>query len=198
MTFRSLICAAALAVASVAAAACGGTTPPPAAENAAAPASAPAPPASGATVRGDLLADWREQKDMMLKAAEAMPEDKFGYKSTPQQRSYGEQVLHVASINVDLLKMVGGQASAPSFAADSAKTKADIIKALAESYDYGIALLDAQSDAWSTETIDAGFLGQSTRARVFWFLLGHSNNTYGQMVVYLRLNGVVPPASRGI
>jgi len=198
MTFRSLICAAALAVASVAAAACGGTTPPPAAENAAAPASAPAPPASGATVRGDLLADWREQKDMMLKAAEAMPEDKFGYKSTPQQRSYGEQVLHVASVNVDLLKMVGGQASAPSFAADSAMTKADIIKALAESYDYGIALLDAQSAAWATETIDAGFLGQSTRARLFWFLLGHSNNTYGQMVVYLRLNGIVPPASRGV
>ena len=198
MIIRSLIGATALTVASVAAAACGGTTSQPAAENAAAPASAPAPAAGGATVRGDLLADWREQKDMMLKAADAMPEDKFGYKSTPQQRSYGEQVMHIASINVDLLKMVGGQAPAPAFTAESAKTKADIMKALAESYDYGIALLDAQSDAWVTETIDAGFLGQSTRGRLFWFLLGHSNNTYGQMVVYLRLNGVVPPASRGV
>jgi uncharacterized damage-inducible protein DinB len=134
----------------------------------------------------------------MLKAADAMPEDQFGYKPTPQQRSYGEQVMHIASINVDLLKMAGGQAPAPSFTADSATTKADIMKALAESYDYGIALLDGQSDAWATDTIDAGFLGQSTRARLFWFLLGHSTNTYGQMVVYLRLNGIVPPASRGV
>jgi uncharacterized damage-inducible protein DinB len=180
------------------AAACGGTTTPPEAENTAAPASAPAPAAGGATVRGDLLADWREQKDMMLKAADAMPEDKFGFKSTPPQRSYGEQVMHIASTNVDLLKMVGGQAAAPTFTADSAKTKADMLKALAESYDYGIALLEAQPDAWATETIDAGFLGQATRARVFWFLLGHSMDTYGQMVVYLRLNGVVPPASRGV
>jgi uncharacterized damage-inducible protein DinB len=130
--------------------------------------------------------------------ADAMPEDKFGYKSTPAQRSYGEQIMHVATVNVDVLKLVGGKATPPAFTAESVKTKADMLKALAESYDHGIALLNEQTDATITGTIDAAFLGPSTRARVFWFLLGHSMDIYGQMAVYLRLNGIVPPASRGV
>jgi uncharacterized damage-inducible protein DinB len=161
------------------------------------PAAAPAPAAAGqATVRGDLLKDWQDQKDTMLKIADAMPEDRFGYKPTPAQRSYGEQIMHVALVNADLLKVIGGTATPPSFTADSAKTKAEILKALAESYDYGIALLNEQSDATFSETINAAFLGPSTRSRMFWFLLGHSMDVYGQMAVYLRLNGIVPPASR--
>ena len=152
----------------------------------------------GATVIGDLLKDWQDQRATLMGIAEAMPEDKFGYKPTPAQRNYGEQVMHVAQINVDLLKMVGGTATAPTFTTDSAKTKADMLKALAESYDYGTAILNSQNNAWIQETIDGGFLGPSTRARVVWFLLGHSMDTYGQMAVYLRLNGVVPPASRGL
>lgn len=179
--------------------ACGGGSPQSSEGPAtAAPAAGLAPAAGTATVRGDLIKDWQDQKDTMMKLADAMPEDKFGYKSTPPQRSYGEQVMHIALVNVDLLKVVGGTATPPSFTAESAKTKADILKALAESYDYGIALLNEQNDAGTTQTIDAGFLGPSTRARVFWFLLGHSMDIYGQMVVYLRLNGIVPPASRGL
>ena len=161
------------------------------------PAAAPASVAAGqATVRGDLLKDWQDQKDMMMKIADAMPEDRFGYKSTPAQRSYGEQIMHVALVNADLLKVIGGTAAPPSFTADSAKTKAEILQALAESYDYGIALLNEQTDATFSQTINAAFLGPSTRSRMFWFLLGHSMDVYGQMVVYLRLNGIVPPASR--
>lgn len=175
--------------------ACGGGAPPGEGQ---APATAPAatPAAGQATVLGDLLKDWQDQKDTMLKIADAMPEDKFGYKSTPAQRSYGEQVMHAALVNVDLLKVVGGTAAPPSFTADSAKTRADILKALAESYDYGIALLNEQTEAGITQTIDAAFFGPSTRARMFWFLLAHSMDVYGQMAVYLRLNGIVPPASR--
>lgn len=160
------------------------------------PAATLAPGAGSATVRGDLLEDWQDQKDTMMKIADAMPEDKFGYRSTPPQRSYGEQVMHIATVNVDILKWVGGQAAAPSFTVDTAKTKADMLKALAESYDYGIALLKEQTDATIAQRIDGRFLGPSTRARLFWFLLAHSMDVYGQMAVYLRLNGIVPPASR--
>ena len=154
--------------------------------------------AGAATVLGDLLKDWQDQKDTMLKIADAMPEDKFGYKSTPPQRSYGEQVMHVATVNVDILKWIGGQTPAPSFTVETAKTKAEMLKAMADSYDFGTALLKEQTDATITQTIDGRFLGPSTRARLFWFLLGHSMDIYGQMVVYLRLNGTVPPASRGL
>lgn len=159
---------------------------------------ASAPVAGQATVRGDLLKDWQDQKDTMLKIADAMPEDKFGYKSTPPQRSFGEQVMHAASVNVDMLKLVGGKAAAPTFSSQSIKTKADILKALAESYDCGTTLLNEQTDATINETADAAWLGAATRARIFWVLLAHSMDIYGQMAVYLRLNGIVPPASRGV
>jgi len=174
---------------------CGGAAPP---AQETAPAAAPAIAPGGAAVRADLIKDWERQKATLLAIADAMPEDKFGFKSTPAQRSYAEHIMHVATVNVDILKLVGGQAPPPTFTAESAKTKADILKALGESYDHGIALLNEQTDATITGTIEAAFLGPSTRARVFWFLLGHSMDTYGQLAVYLRLNGIVPPASRGV
>jgi uncharacterized damage-inducible protein DinB len=176
--------------------ACGGGTPP--AGEATTPAAGQGPATGGTTVRGDLIKDWESQKEMMLAIADAMPEDKFGYKSTPAQRSYAEQIMHIATVNLDFLKVVGGKAAPPAFTAESAKTKADILKALGESYDYAIALLNEQTDGSILETIEADFLGPSTRARAFWFLLGHSMDVYGQMAVYLRLNGIVPPASRGV
>jgi hypothetical protein len=133
----------------------------------------------------------------MMAIADAMPEDKFGYKSTPAQRSYGEQVMHIALTNAQLLKIVAGKAPAPTFTATSVKTKADMLKALSASYDYGTALLKEQTDATIVQPIAApAFLGPSTRARIFWSLLVHSEDIYGQMAVYLRLNGVIPPASR--
>lgn len=160
---------------------------------------APAGQAGQSTVLGDLLKDWQSQKDQMMQIADAMPEDKFGYKTTPPQRNYGEQIMHIALINVGVLKVIGGKATPPTFTAQSAKTKAEILKAMADSYDFGIALIKEQTDATIVQTIQGPrFLGPSTRARIFYFLLGHSMDIYGQMAVYLRLNGVVPPASRGV
>jgi uncharacterized damage-inducible protein DinB len=190
MTARSILAALALGVLATA---CGNTATE---QSASTPTATPS--AGEASVLGDLLKDWQRQQETMMKIADAMPEDKFGFKSTPPQRSYGEQVMHIATVNVDILKWIGGQTPAPSFTAESAKTKADMLKAMADSYDYGIALLKEHTDATITETVDGRFLGPSTRARLFWFLLGHSMDIYGQMVVYLRLNGIVPPASRGV
>jgi len=172
---------------------CGGGTPP-------APQQAPAAPAPNSQVLMQLRSDWQAQKDMMMKIADAMPENKFSYKSTPPQRNYGEQIMHVASSNVELLKILGGNAPAPGFTAESAKTKADILKALGDSYDYGTALLNELTETAILEPVKdpPSFLGPSSRARIVWTLLAHSMDIYGQMAVYLRLNGIVPPASRGV
>ena len=99
---------------------------------------APVAPASAAPVLEELKKDWQEQKDSMMKIADAMPEPKFGYKSTPPQRSYGEQIMHVVIVNAELLKTIGGKAPAPAVAEQTPKAKSDILKALADSYDYGI------------------------------------------------------------
>jgi uncharacterized damage-inducible protein DinB len=152
--------------------------------------------AQSATLNAELLKDWADMKQTMMKIAEAMPEDKYSFKSTPPQRDFGQQVLHVAGANVMYFRFFGGQAPAPTINRD-ARSKAEILKALADSFDYGTAVIKEQTDRSMLETVQTnGFLGPSSRARVIYFLLGHTWDIYGQMAVYLRLNGVVPPASQ--
>ena len=74
-------------------------------------------------------------------------------------------------------------------------TKDAAIKAMSDSFDYGTALLNEQSDQTMMQTVMPKFIGPSSRARVYTFLIGHTWDIYGQMVVYLRLSGV-PPASQ--
>jgi hypothetical protein len=152
--------------------------------------------AQTASLREELLRDWLEMKATMHALADAMPEDKYGFKATPPQRDFGQQVVHVATANVTNLRFLGGKAPAP--VVDRAATaKARAIEAMGASFDYGAALLREQTDASLMQVVQTNaFLGPSSRARVLYFLLGHSWDIYGQMVVYLRMNGGVPPASQ--
>lgn len=146
-------------------------------------------------VKDEVLKDWTGIKDTMLKIASAMPEDKFGFKATPPQRSYGEQLLHIAGANVNFLKPVGGKTPVPTLDL-KATSKADILKALEASFDYGTALINEQTDETMMQKVKVPFIGESTKPRVFYFLSGHAWDIYGQLAVYLRLSGLVPPASQ--
>ena len=148
-----------------------------------------------ATIHGDLLKDWTAMKDMMIAMAQAMPEDKYAFKPTPAQRSFGQHVLHIAQVNMMLIGTLGAKTPAPSVNL-TASTKADTIKAMTDSFDYGAAVIREFDNKTIQDTVTAAFMGPSTRARVMFFLLGHTWDTYGQMAVYLRLNGGVPPASQ--
>ena len=149
-----------------------------------------------ANLNAELLKDWTEQKALMMKTAAAMPEEKFSYKSTAPQRDFGQQILHVAGGNIAYLRFFGGKAAAPAFDRN-ATSKSEILKALADSYDYGEALIREQTDQSMMQIIQTNqYLGPSSRARVIYFLIGHTWDIYGQMAVYLRLNGVTPPASQ--
>jgi len=153
--------------------------------------------AQAVSIQADLLKDWTDLKSTMAKIADAMPEDKFTYKSTPAQRNYGEQILHIAQVNVGLLRSLGGKATPPPIDMKATK-KADILKAMADSFDYGTALIKEQTDQTMllAAPMAPPFLGPSTRARIVYSLIGHTWDIYGQMAVYLRLNGGVPPASQ--
>ena len=152
--------------------------------------------AQTAGIQSDALKDWTGLKDTMMKIAAAMPDDKFGFKSTPAQRSYGEQVLHVAQVNIFVLKTLGAKAAAPEVNM-RATSKADVIKAMADTFDYGTAAIKELNDQAMLATVQGPqFLGASTRARIVYFTIGHTWDIYGQMAVYLRLSGVVPPASQ--
>ena len=154
------------------------------------------PAAQTASLKSDFIKEWTGQKDMLVKIANAMPEDKFSFKPTPAQRDFGGHVMHIAQINMMVLKTLGSKTPAPTIN-DKAATKAEMIKAMSDSFDYGTAILNEQTDQTMAGAIQGPpWMGPSTRARIFAFLIGHTQDTYGQMVVYLRLNGLVPPASQ--
>ena len=124
------------------------------------------PSAQSATLNAELLKDWTEQKSTMMKIADAMPEDKLSYKSTPPQRDYGQQILHVAGANVMYLRFFGGKAPAPAINRN-ATSKAEILKALADSFDYGTALIKEQTDQSMMQTVPTNqYLGPSSKARI--------------------------------
>ena len=109
---------------------------------------APTAIAQTATLSADVAKDWKAQRETMMRIADAMPEDKFGFKATPPQRSWGEQVLHVAGGNLFLMRFLNGKTPAlPVNTADmatfglKASTKAEYLKALSDSFDYGDAEL---------------------------------------------------------
>jgi uncharacterized damage-inducible protein DinB len=152
--------------------------------------------AQTASIQADFMKDWTGQKDALMKIADAMPEAKYNFKATPAQRDFGGHVMHIAQINMLVLKSLNAKAAAPAIN-DKATSKADVMKAMADTFDYGSAILKEQTDQTMVGAV-AGppWMGPSTRARIFEFLVGHTQDTYGQMVVYLRLNGLVPPASQ--
>jgi uncharacterized damage-inducible protein DinB len=154
------------------------------------------PSAQTASLKSDFVKEWEGQKSTLVKIAEAMPENKFSFKPTPAQRDFGGHVMHIAQINMMVLKTLGGKAAAPAIN-DKATSKADTIKAMSDTFDYGTALLNEQTDQSMAASVQGPpWMGPSTRARIIAFLIGHTQDTYGQMVVYLRLNGLVPPASQ--
>jgi uncharacterized damage-inducible protein DinB len=153
--------------------------------------------AQNPSIQAELLKDWTALKETMNKIASEMPADKYTAKPTPPQQSFGERVLHVAQVNTRFLGLLGGKAAAPKI--DAAMTAKDAaLKAMADSFDYGIALLQEQNDQSMLQAVanPPGFLGPSSRARIITFLIGHTWDIYGQLAVYLRVNGHVPPASQ--
>jgi len=160
---------------------------------------APGDAVAQASIRDGALQDWIALKDTMLKIADAMPEDKFAYRATPAERTWGEQILHVAEANVNQIGRLGPKATPPVINM-KATSRTEILAALADSFDYGTAALTEQTDRTMLEAAASTrfdrFMGPSVKARVVYFVIGHTWDIYGQMVVYLRLNGITPPASQ--
>jgi uncharacterized damage-inducible protein DinB len=148
------------------------------------------------TVSCDVLGDWGRTYALLIGEAEAMPEDKYGFKPTPAQQSFGERLMHVAGIDVKLLSTLGGKTPAPMINLQ-AKSKAEILAALRQANDYGAAVLKEFNDQQLSERVASlPFMGPTaSRLRVVNFSMSHSQDIYGQLVVYLRLSGITPPAS---
>jgi uncharacterized damage-inducible protein DinB len=149
------------------------------------------------TLAGDVQSDLDRTRELIINMVDAMPADKFGFKPTPEQRSFGESAMHIVQVDQFLFNALGPKTPAPAINM-KATSKVDILAALKQSYDWQMAVLKEFNDQQLIDRITPPpFLGSSaSRLKVFYYDIGHTQDTYGQLVVYLRLSGVTPPASR--
>ena len=112
-----------------------------------------APAAFGASLADDMRKSWSQQKALLVRTVEAMPEDSFDSKPTPEQHTFGERVLHISGANGFLLGFSDPQAPRPDISkmdfktfGQTASTKPEILAALEESFDRGIAAMEEWDD----------------------------------------------------
>jgi uncharacterized damage-inducible protein DinB len=146
-----------------------------------------------------IRSQWNGTKRNLQQSSEMMPEASYDYRPVDGVRNFGEILAHTAGANYVFCAAAKGEK--PPFAEDhfekAAKTRADIIKATADSIAYCDAAYTALTDATAAQMVQQPFgQGQTTRTAVLVGNLGHVNEHYGNLVTYFRINGIVPPSSR--
>ena len=146
-----------------------------------------------------IRSSWNGVKRNISESAEQMPEANYAFKPADTVRSFGEILAHVAGANYVFCASAKGEK--PPFAEDAfeknAKTKAAIVKAVADSHAYCDGAYTALIDATAGQPVDNPFgSGQSPRATQLIGNIGHDNEHYGNLVTYFRIKGLVPPSSK--
>jgi len=127
-------------------------------------------------------------------AAEKMPEEEYAFKPDPAVRSFGQIIGHIADANYLFCSAVLGENS-PSQGIEKTKTtKAELRSALHDALSYCTRAYDGLTDASANETVKA-FGQERNKLGALWFNASHNLEHYGNLVVYLRLKGYVPPSS---
>ena len=154
----------------------------------------PAPSASEA-----VLEPWNEIGRKLIAMAEDFPEDKYDFKPTPAVRSFFERLIHAAYANQFLVNTLRGQ-KLPGMdepKRDQLKTKADVVAFVKQSFTDGAAAIKAKGDKGMSDLVIDPFTNRQTRVSDFAYgFVEHSEEIYGQLTVYYRVAGLIPPESR--
>jgi uncharacterized damage-inducible protein DinB len=154
-----------------------------------------APKSSPAQIYAKLFSS---QEDEVISAAEAMPADKYDFKPTKGTfegvRTFAQQLTHIAGSQYYFFGNFGVKGGVDSDTIDKLTKKDDIIQALRNSYAFAQQAIDTITVENAFEQLSGEH--KATRAGLVATALAHTNDHYGQIVVYLRMNGIVPPASR--
>ena len=138
--------------------------------------------------------------------ADAMPEDRWTFAPKDSAdgafknvRTFGQQIKHVACANVAFFSEFEHKtppADCETGGPNPAKSKAELMKYLRESFSYASEVLGRLTSGNALEATDGPYGGHNTRLGLSTLAVWHASDHYGQLVVYLRMNGIVPPASR--
>jgi uncharacterized damage-inducible protein DinB len=133
-------------------------------------------------------------KGYLIAAAEQMPEEHYGYRPTPEVRTFGEIVGHVANAAFMFCGAATGEGGQPSENYEERTSKAGLVEAIKLGFGQCDAAY-AMDDAKAMEEVE--FFGQTgTRLLVLTFNTAHNWEHYGNLVTYMRANGQVPPSSQ--
>ncbi len=146
-----------------------------------------------------LLENWNDVGRKLIAMAEDFPEDKYDFKPVPAERSFAEQLLHAANANYFFTNPVMGlKLPAEEPKREQYKTKAAVVEFVKKAFAEGAAAIKQKGDSGMNDLIVADPFGtrQMRVSDVAWVLIEHSGEHYGQLVVYYRVAGLVPPESR--
>lgn len=166
---------------------------PGAAQTPASPAPAAAQPRFAATsFLTPTKATWESTRNLVIAIVEVMPEDKYDFKPTPTVRTFRDNVIHLVAENYLFFGRVAGENLGNP--AQNLKNRDELTKALRESYDYGAKVWAGLTEEKALEMIEVRGQKVQRWAAILGAIQDNMNH-YGNLVVYLRLNGIVPPRS---
>jgi uncharacterized damage-inducible protein DinB len=149
---------------------------------------------------------WNQIGNKLIAMARDFPEDKYDFKVQKDERSFAENLLHVAAVDYDLIGRVSGSNVGPDFgknghnpSRDVYKTKADVVKLIEQAIADGAAVIKQQGDAGLDKTTPFAWeTGKHVvhNSYIWITAIEHSTEHFGQLVVYYRANNLVPPESR--
>jgi DinB superfamily len=136
------------------------------------------------------------QSKHLMDAAETMPADKYGFKPTPAQMTFGDIVAHLIEGNDDLCGSIGGMKAPARAKITGASSKADLTGQLKDSFAFCDQALAKLDDSKLNEQLP--FFGGKTKSRAFimYITIGDWADHYSQSAIYLRLNGLLPPTAK--
>jgi uncharacterized damage-inducible protein DinB len=152
----------------------------------------------------ETLDRWNDIGNKLIATAQEFPEDKYDFKLQKDQRTFAENLLHVAAVDYDLMRSASGSNIGPDFgknkhnpSRDVYKTKADVVKLIQQAVADGASLIQQQGDLGLDKTMKMPWGNRLVHNSYIWmYAIEHSGEHYGQLVVYYRANNLVPPDSR--
>jgi len=160
-------------------------------------------PAPAPTLGSTVGQWWKMLGRDLVALADAMPEEKWNFKPATGEfanvRTFGEQIKHAACANEAFMLEIEHKeppANCENGGPNAAKTKAEILQYLRQSFARLDTAVDGLTSVNALEPAGGRYGGQSTRLGLITLAVWHGADHYGQLVVYLRMNGIVPPASR--
>lgn len=138
------------------------------------------------------LEKWKNSKDYLLEVAKAMPEDKYDFKPTEREMTFGKQLLHIKE-NMDWLSSTYfTETPKKEREIDQQLSKAEIIAELEKAFDATYEIINKTDPKTLNDKVDF-FAGPKTKYQILNLIQDHVTHHRGQILVYLNLNGVKPP-----